>query len=126
MQVTTRLKPGKMWDHVGTYMGGIGFKYRGHVVVCEVSDGGELACAPPRPSHAGGQPCDLPHAWMLANSAPEWATSQVPGSLPAWAAITWQVLAGPLLGTGRRQALEITTRSAAALDVTVLWTLRGP
>ncbi|KAK9841819.1 hypothetical protein WJX81_004991 [Elliptochloris bilobata] len=40
--VTTKLKPGKMWDHDGTYMGGIGFKYRGHVVVCEVTDDSEL------------------------------------------------------------------------------------
>lgn len=42
LQVTTKLKPGKMWDHEGTYMGGIGFKYRGHVVVCEVTDDSEL------------------------------------------------------------------------------------
>ena len=40
--MTTKLKPGKMWDHEGTYMGGIGFKYRGHVVVCEVTDDSEL------------------------------------------------------------------------------------
>ena len=40
--MTTKLKPGKMWDHEGTYMGGIGFKYRGHVVVCEVTDESEL------------------------------------------------------------------------------------
>ena len=45
--MTTKLKPGKMWDHEGTYMGGIGFKYRGHVVVCEVSDEGDLSCALP-------------------------------------------------------------------------------
>ena len=42
VQVTTKLKPGKLWDHEGTYMGGIGFKYRGHVVVCEVTDDSEL------------------------------------------------------------------------------------
>ena len=32
-----------MWDHNGTYMEGIGFQYRDHKVIVEVSDNGQLA-----------------------------------------------------------------------------------
>lgn len=42
-QVTTKLKVGEMWDHNGTYMEGIGFQYRDHKVIVEVSDNGQLA-----------------------------------------------------------------------------------
>lgn len=42
-QVTTALKVGEMWDHNGTYMEGIGFLYRDHQVIVEVSDDGQLA-----------------------------------------------------------------------------------
>ncbi|CAL8471897.1 g11439 [Coccomyxa elongata] len=36
-QISTKLKVGVMWDHNGTYMEGIGFHYRSHKVVIELS-----------------------------------------------------------------------------------------
>ena len=36
-QISTKLKVGIMWDHNGTYMEGIGFHYRSHKVVIELS-----------------------------------------------------------------------------------------
>ncbi|KAK9908491.1 hypothetical protein WJX75_008624 [Coccomyxa subellipsoidea] len=35
-QMTMRLKLGQMWDHNGTYMDGIGFRYQDHKVVVEL------------------------------------------------------------------------------------------
>jgi hypothetical protein len=36
-QISAKLKVGVMWDHNGTYMEGIGFHYRSHKVVIELS-----------------------------------------------------------------------------------------
>lgn len=36
-QMSMKLKLGQMWDHNGTYMEGIGFHYRTHKVVIELS-----------------------------------------------------------------------------------------
>ena len=36
-QISTKLKVGIMWDHNGTYMEGVGFHYRSHKVVIELS-----------------------------------------------------------------------------------------
>ncbi|EIE21380.1 hypothetical protein COCSUDRAFT_56599 [Coccomyxa subellipsoidea C-169] len=36
-QMTMKLKLGQMWDHNGTYMEGIGFRYQDHTVVIELA-----------------------------------------------------------------------------------------
>ena len=33
-----KLKLGQMWDHNGTYMEGIGFRYQDHTVVVELGE----------------------------------------------------------------------------------------
>lgn len=35
-QVTMRLKLGQMWDHNGTYIDGLGFRYKDFSVICEL------------------------------------------------------------------------------------------
>ncbi len=37
LQMTMKLKLGQMWDHNGTYMEGIGFRYQDHTVVIELA-----------------------------------------------------------------------------------------
>ncbi|BDA44602.1 hypothetical protein COCOBI_06-0780 [Coccomyxa sp. Obi] len=37
-QVTMKLKLGQMWDHNGTYMEGIGFRYQDHTVIVELGE----------------------------------------------------------------------------------------
>lgn len=37
MQMTMKLKLGQMWDHNGTYMEGVGFRYQDHKVIIELS-----------------------------------------------------------------------------------------
>jgi hypothetical protein len=41
-QVSMKLKLGEMWDHNGTYMEGVGYKYREHLVVVELGWDDEL------------------------------------------------------------------------------------
>lgn len=43
MQVSTKLKVGVMWDHNGTYMEGLGFQYRDHSIIVEITPEDELA-----------------------------------------------------------------------------------
>ena len=40
-QVTMKLKTGVMWDHNGTYIDGLGIRYKDFEVVCEL-DGNNL------------------------------------------------------------------------------------
>lgn len=35
-QITMRLKLGKMWDHNGTYIDGLGLRYKDTKIVCEL------------------------------------------------------------------------------------------
>ena len=44
--MSTKLKVGVMWDHNGTYMEGIGFQYKDHQVIVEISPEGNLTGAP--------------------------------------------------------------------------------
>lgn len=44
-QVSTKLKVGVMWDHNGTYMEGIGFQYKDHQVLVEITTDDNLAGA---------------------------------------------------------------------------------
>ena len=37
-----KLKLGQMWDHNGTYMDGIGFKYQDHEVIIELAAGDNM------------------------------------------------------------------------------------
>ncbi len=41
-QVSMKLKLGQMWDHNGTYMDGIGFRYQDHEVVIELAAGDNM------------------------------------------------------------------------------------
>ncbi len=41
-QVSMKLKLGQMWDHNGTYMDGIGFKYQDHEVIIELAAGDNM------------------------------------------------------------------------------------
>lgn len=38
LQVTMKSKLGQMWDHNGTYMEGIGFRYQDHTVVVDLGE----------------------------------------------------------------------------------------
>ena len=45
MQVSTKLKVGVMWDHNGTYMEGLGFQYKDHNIIVEITPEDDLAGA---------------------------------------------------------------------------------
>ena len=36
MQMSMKLKLGQMWDHNGTYMEGLGFRYQDHKIIVEL------------------------------------------------------------------------------------------
>ena len=42
MQVTCKLKLGRMWDINGTYIGGMGVQYREHTVLVAIDEKGSL------------------------------------------------------------------------------------
>lgn len=43
MQVSMRLKSAVMWDHHGTYMDGVGFRYRKHRITVDLGADDNLA-----------------------------------------------------------------------------------